>query len=508
MGLASRSRSRPGRGWWRHRPFAGGIRGTGGRRGRTRPRVREGVGGDQITGRRGGGASGREARQAIDAAQREVARAEDAFAERNPLVAAKWFARAAADALGHKPPDFHRARDYQDRTERALARSWDLSIHRAAAQRLAAVPSMRPLLAVVPPADALSADVQARAGAPGGTGAGTAASGAGHARASRTTRPPLSATRPRRSTRQHGVVFQGARSRGGRVRSRPVDSHDGNGGTAIPARGSGQAGGICDIPRLSRNRRPPMLPRIKTALPQIPQLANPRCVTKVSRTAAAHNQFPRGRPAQLPAREGSRTCRKPAPRKIYDFHSIFYDATFGRLVSRRIERAIRHMNIADTDRVLDLGIGTGVSLNFYPRPRPDRRRRPVRRHAPRGPQEDRRARLDHATVFQADALRLPFADDTFDHVFISHVISVVSDPCQLVREAQRVAKPNARIVIVNHFQSTNRFIALVEKWLCPLCTKLGWRSDLALQDLDPPDRASRSTTATSSRASTCGKRSS
>jgi phosphatidylethanolamine/phosphatidyl-N-methylethanolamine N-methyltransferase len=59
----------------------------------------------------------------------------------------------------------------------------------------------------------------------------------------------------------------------------------------------------------------------------------------------------------------------------------------------------------------------------------------------------------------------------------------VSDPIQLVKEAQRVAKQNARIVIVNHFQSTNRFIAMVEKWLCPLCTKLGWRSDLQLQDL-------------------------
>ena len=52
-----------------------------------------------------------------------------------------------------------------------------------------------------------------------------------------------------------------------------------------------------------------------------------------------------------------------------------------------------------------------------------------------------------------------------------------------MQEAQRVAKPGARIVMVNHFQSTNRFIAMVEKWLCPLCTKLGWRSDLALQDL-------------------------
>ena len=175
--------------------------------------------------------------------------------------------------------------------------------------------------------------------------------------------------------------------------------------------------------------------------------------------------------------------QEASTRKIYDFHSVFYDATFGRLVRRRIERAIRHMNIGDTDRVLDLGIGTGVSLNFYP----DRGRivgvdlsAGMLREARKKIEE---RRLTHATVFQADALRLPFADDTFDHVFISHVISVVSDPYQLVREAQRVAKPNARIVIVNHFQSTNRFIALVEKWLCPLCTKLGWRSDLALQDL-------------------------
>jgi phosphatidylethanolamine/phosphatidyl-N-methylethanolamine N-methyltransferase len=175
--------------------------------------------------------------------------------------------------------------------------------------------------------------------------------------------------------------------------------------------------------------------------------------------------------------------QESSTKKIYDVHSMFYDATFGRLVKRRIERAIKHMNIADTDRVLDLGIGTGVSLNFYPQ-----RGRITGVDLSAGMLRECRKKirergLEHATVFQANALELPFGDDTFDHVFISHVISVVSDPYRLVQEAQRVAKPNARIVIVNHFQSTNRFIALIEKWLCPLCTKLGWRSDLALQDL-------------------------
>ena len=175
--------------------------------------------------------------------------------------------------------------------------------------------------------------------------------------------------------------------------------------------------------------------------------------------------------------------QEASTKKIYDVHSMFYDATFGRLVKRRIERAINHMNIGPTDLVLDLGIGTGASLGFYPRhgnvigvDLSSGMLREARKKI-------REQNMTHATVFQADALHLPFADDTFDHVFISHVITVVSDPYMLVREAQRVAKPGSRIVIVNHFQSTNRFIAMLEKWASPICTKLGWRSDLALQDL-------------------------
>jgi phosphatidylethanolamine/phosphatidyl-N-methylethanolamine N-methyltransferase len=176
--------------------------------------------------------------------------------------------------------------------------------------------------------------------------------------------------------------------------------------------------------------------------------------------------------------------QEASTKKIYDVHSVFYDATFGRLVARRVAKAIGHMNIEADDRVLDLGIGTGASLNYYPK---DRGKiigvdlsSGMLREARKKIREQGRT---NAEVFQADAMKLPFADDTFDHVFISHVISVVSDPCRLVQEAQRVCRAGARIVIVNHFQSTNRFIAMLEKWACPLCTKLGWRSDLALQDL-------------------------
>ena len=63
------------------------------------------------------------------------------------------------------------------------------------------------------------------------------------------------------------------------------------------------------------------------------------------------------------------------------------------------------------------------------------------------------------------------------------MISVVSDPIRLVRKAAPGRQARRRIIILNHFQSTNRFLALLEKWLCPLCTKLAGASDLALQDL-------------------------
>ena len=175
--------------------------------------------------------------------------------------------------------------------------------------------------------------------------------------------------------------------------------------------------------------------------------------------------------------------QEASTRRIYDVQSLVYDATFGRLVRKRIARAIQHMNIDQTDRVLDVGVGTGSSLQYYPR-----HGRIIGIDLSAGMLREARKKIrelgmDHATVFQADAMKLPFADDSFDHLFISHVISVVSDPYRLIRECQRVLKPGARIVMVNHFQSTNRFIAMLEKWLCPLCTKLGWRSDLPLNDL-------------------------
>ena len=170
-------------------------------------------------------------------------------------------------------------------------------------------------------------------------------------------------------------------------------------------------------------------------------------------------------------------------RKIYDIQSIVYDYTFGALVLKRIARAIQHMKIQPGETVLDVGVGTGGSVCAYPD-----HARVMGVDLSSGMLREARKKivdnhLDNITVFQGNALELPFEDSSFDHIFISHVISVVSQPELLVREAQRVAKEGAKIVILNHFLSTNRFVAMLEKWANPLCQKIGWRSDLALADL-------------------------
>lgn len=97
------------------------------------------------------------ARQAIDAAQRELVSAQDDLTARDPLTAARWFARAAADSLTRSPPDLHSAYRRQVDTSQALSRAWDRTVHEAAAQRLSLVPSMQSLYGVAVPAPVLAA---------------------------------------------------------------------------------------------------------------------------------------------------------------------------------------------------------------------------------------------------------------------------------------------------------------------------------------------------------------
>jgi len=79
-----------------------------------------------------------------------------------------------------------------------------------------------------------------------------------------------------------------------------------------------------------------------------------------------------------------------------------------------------------------------------------------------------------------DAANLKFADDTFDIVYAPYVISVVPDPVSVAREMHRVCRPGGRIIVLNHFRSSNRMGAWLERLISPLTVHVGFKSDLDL----------------------------
>lgn len=170
-------------------------------------------------------------------------------------------------------------------------------------------------------------------------------------------------------------------------------------------------------------------------------------------------------------------------KKIYGRYARVYDAIFKRWFYPRQKHAIQALDILPGQRVLDVGVGTGFSLPLYPKHADvigvDLLTEMIRE----AQSKVYREQLRHVTLMQMDAERLAFADNVFDFVVAAFVISVVPDPVRFVSEVKRVSKPGGQIVIINHFQSENPIMAQLEKWAAPLCTKIGWHSDLRLADL-------------------------
>jgi phosphatidylethanolamine/phosphatidyl-N-methylethanolamine N-methyltransferase len=162
--------------------------------------------------------------------------------------------------------------------------------------------------------------------------------------------------------------------------------------------------------------------------------------------------------------------------KLYYEFSHVYDFVFGRVFYRRIAAVIRSLKIPARAKVLELGVGTGLSLDAYPHHcqvvgvdlAPD-----MLEHA-----QERidRNRWRHLRLMTMDAMQLEFPDSSFDYVMAFHLVSVVPDATRLMREAQRVCKPGGTIVVINHFLSEKRLLAALDRRMEPLTRRLGWHT--------------------------------
>ncbi|MFV1952092.1 MAG: class I SAM-dependent methyltransferase [Nitrospinota bacterium] len=170
-------------------------------------------------------------------------------------------------------------------------------------------------------------------------------------------------------------------------------------------------------------------------------------------------------------------------KRIYANYSNFYDLLFKQFFYPRQKHVIQTMKIKPNRKVLDVGVGTGLSLPVYPRHCYVTGIDLSAEMLKKAREKVERLNLSHVTLREMDAMNLDFEDDTFDYVIATFVISVVPDPIKMISEMKRVSKNGGKIVIVNHFQSQNKFIAKIEEWFSPLSRKIGWRSDLSLDNL-------------------------
>ncbi len=173
---------------------------------------------------------------------------------------------------------------------------------------------------------------------------------------------------------------------------------------------------------------------------------------------------------------------EPATSKLYDLWAWFYDVTFGVLVHTRHIRAVKEIRAKPGDRILDLGVGTGMTLSDYPHDVTVVGMDLSAGMLAKARKKCEESKLDHIQLMLGDAMHPPFADATFDHILIAHTVSVVSQPNRLMQWAARMVKPGGTVVLLNHFRSTNRVMGWCEKVTNPFWVKVGWRSDLTLEE--------------------------
>ena len=155
-----------------------------------------------------------------------------------------------------------------------------------------------------------------------------------------------------------------------------------------------------------------------------------------------------------------------------------YDPIFGAITGRAIRATMSEVNALPAGRVLEVGVGTGLSLPLYsPQHRvvgidlsPDMLRRAERRVAERGLR-------NVEALAEMDAANLAFPDQSFDAAVAMFVMTVVPDAARVLAEMTRVVKPGGRVVIVNHFSADSGPRAAAERWLSRFAASLGWHPE-------------------------------
>jgi phosphatidylethanolamine/phosphatidyl-N-methylethanolamine N-methyltransferase len=167
--------------------------------------------------------------------------------------------------------------------------------------------------------------------------------------------------------------------------------------------------------------------------------------------------------------------------KTYRFFSGSYDFVFGPIFHPGRKDAVRLANDRPGQRILEVGVGTGLSLPYFRRDSTVVGIDVSTEMLAKARRRVARLRLAHvAALTEMDAENLSFPDNSFDAVVALYVASVVPDPARFAAEMRRVCIPGGTIVVVNHFTSESWMLRFFEKRLAPLASKIGFHADFPL----------------------------
>lgn len=161
----------------------------------------------------------------------------------------------------------------------------------------------------------------------------------------------------------------------------------------------------------------------------------------------------------------------------YDRWAPIYDLVFGPVFRRGRRAAI---DAAETvgGRILEVGVGTGISLPHY---RAESRITGIDiadQMLDKARDRVKRLRLTHVErIAIGDAEALDFDDASFDVVVAQYVVSAVPHPDRALSEFLRVVRPGGMIVIATRLGAEAGMRAKIERALMPITSRLGWRTD-------------------------------
>ena len=169
--------------------------------------------------------------------------------------------------------------------------------------------------------------------------------------------------------------------------------------------------------------------------------------------------------------------------RAYELYAPVYDFIFDWIFAPGRNAAIQHLGLKPNEMVLEVGIGTGLNLPLYP---PSCRLTGIDLSGDMLDKAVERAQklaMPNVALKVMDATSMDFAENEFDKAVATYTISAVPDPVAVLREMRRVVKPGGALVILNHFRSERRLSGLVEDLVAPVCTRLGWKSNLPMMPL-------------------------